>query len=376
MPHNEGSKSRHTLKDIVLGKPLRATDPGVFHHVSLVAFLAWVGLGADGLSSSAYGPEEAYKALGAHAPLAVILVGMTAFTVFVISFAYSKLIEEFPGGGGGLPRRDETPGAALRGRFRVRSDRRLHPDDLGLGRVRRRRDLQPPSPPASLPQARNLHRGPRSSRHPESSRRQGVRHVSSADLPRLLPHAPRPHPDGRPGPFHGASERAPGNGERFPRGRVGARVRSDALHSPPRVFDGRRDLHGDRGRFQRRPDPARTASPQREKNDALHGSVPRVHGRRHSLRVSPRARASRGGQDDERRSCGEGLLRLEDRGRLRSENGSSSRRSSPRECSFSSPRRPDFSTGRASSRTWASIRGRRTGSRSSRTGSSRKTASC
>ena len=103
MPDNkpESGGGRPTLRDIVLGKPLRATDPGVFHHVSLIAFLAWVGLGADGLSSSAYGPEEAYKALGAHASLAVILVGMTAFTVFVISFAYSKLIEEFPGGGGG-----------------------------------------------------------------------------------------------------------------------------------------------------------------------------------------------------------------------------------------------------------------------------------
>jgi amino acid transporter len=97
----DGPKHRPTLKQIVLGKPLKATDPGVFHHVSLIAFLAWVGLGADGLSSSAYGPEEAYKALGAHAPLAVILTLMTAFTVFVISFAYSKLIEEFPGGGGG-----------------------------------------------------------------------------------------------------------------------------------------------------------------------------------------------------------------------------------------------------------------------------------
>src|SRR5258706_14624001 len=99
MPYKEPGPDRHTLKEIVVAKPLRATDPGVFHHVSLVAFLAWVGLGADGLSSSAYGPEEAYKALGAHAPLAVILVGMTAFTVFVISFAYSKVIEEFPGGG-------------------------------------------------------------------------------------------------------------------------------------------------------------------------------------------------------------------------------------------------------------------------------------
>ncbi len=76
-------------------------DPRVFHSVSLVAFLAWVGLGADGLSSSAYGPEEAFKALGDHIYLAVFLALMTAATVFIISFAYSLLIEHFPGGGGG-----------------------------------------------------------------------------------------------------------------------------------------------------------------------------------------------------------------------------------------------------------------------------------
>jgi len=76
-------------------------DPQVFHHVTLVAFLAWVGLGADGLSSSAYGPEEAFKALGSHAYLAVALALMTAGTVLLISFAYSKMIEIFPGGGGG-----------------------------------------------------------------------------------------------------------------------------------------------------------------------------------------------------------------------------------------------------------------------------------
>ncbi|MGZ4808886.1 MAG: APC family permease [Thermoanaerobaculia bacterium] len=73
----------------------------MFHHVSLIAFLAWVGLGADGLSSSAYGPEEAYKALGPHNHLAILLVAMTALTILVISVAYSNLIEHFPGGGGG-----------------------------------------------------------------------------------------------------------------------------------------------------------------------------------------------------------------------------------------------------------------------------------
>ena len=92
---------RKTLRNILVGKPRNPMDPQVFHNVSLVAFLAWVGLGADGLSSSAYGPEAAFKALGEHMYLAVFLTLMTAGTVFVISFAYSLLIEHFPGGGGG-----------------------------------------------------------------------------------------------------------------------------------------------------------------------------------------------------------------------------------------------------------------------------------
>src|SRR5437868_14025769 len=89
------------IKQLVFGKPRDIKDPNVFHHVSLVAFLAWVGLGADGLSSSAYGPDEAFRALGMHTHLAPFLVLMTAITIFVISIAYSNLIQHFPGGGGG-----------------------------------------------------------------------------------------------------------------------------------------------------------------------------------------------------------------------------------------------------------------------------------
>ena len=85
----------------VFGKPRDIHDPHVFHNVSLIAFLAWVGLGADGLSSSAYGPDEAFRALGAHTHLSPFLVLMTAVTIFVISIAYSNLIQHFPGGGGG-----------------------------------------------------------------------------------------------------------------------------------------------------------------------------------------------------------------------------------------------------------------------------------
>ncbi len=93
------------LRRLILGAPKDVHDKHVFHKLSLVAMLAWVGLGADGLSSSAYGPDEAFKALvkggAAHASLAVGLAFGTALTVFIISYAYSRIIEAFPSGGGG-----------------------------------------------------------------------------------------------------------------------------------------------------------------------------------------------------------------------------------------------------------------------------------
>ena len=89
------------LRRLLFGPPRDIQDPNIFRHISLIAFLAWVGLGADGLSSSSYGPEEAFKALGDAHYLAPALALATAFTVFIISYAYSRIIEHFPFGGGG-----------------------------------------------------------------------------------------------------------------------------------------------------------------------------------------------------------------------------------------------------------------------------------
>ncbi len=93
--------ARGRLARRVFGDPKDPLSPGVFHQLSLVAFLAWVGLGADGLSSSCYGPEEAFLHLGSERFLALFLVIATATTVFVISASYSQIIELFPTGGGG-----------------------------------------------------------------------------------------------------------------------------------------------------------------------------------------------------------------------------------------------------------------------------------
>src|SRR5476649_1458556 len=90
------------LKHILIGDPLNPFNPHILRHVSLIAFLAWIGLGADGLSSSCYGPEEAYIALGAqNTHLALYIALAVAITVFVISLGYNQVIELFPSGGGG-----------------------------------------------------------------------------------------------------------------------------------------------------------------------------------------------------------------------------------------------------------------------------------
>jgi hypothetical protein len=98
---NETPGMQAKLKSLLIGGPRDLGDKALFHSVSLVAFLAWVGLGADGLSSSCYGPPEAFINLGPHRYLAVFLAGAIVATVFIIATCYSHIIEVFPSGGGG-----------------------------------------------------------------------------------------------------------------------------------------------------------------------------------------------------------------------------------------------------------------------------------
>lgn len=66
----------------------------------LASALAWIGLGANGLSAACYGPEKSYVALGAHGELGPFLALATAITVFIIALAYSQILQIFPTGGG------------------------------------------------------------------------------------------------------------------------------------------------------------------------------------------------------------------------------------------------------------------------------------
>ena len=89
------------LKTFFLGGARDFTDHRIFHQLALSAFLAWVGLGSDGLSSSCYGPAEAFKALQGHPTLGIFVAIGTGITILIIASSYSHIIELFPHGGGG-----------------------------------------------------------------------------------------------------------------------------------------------------------------------------------------------------------------------------------------------------------------------------------
>ena len=133
----------------VLGAPHDLRDPHVFHKLSLIPLLAWIGLGADGLSSSSYGPEEAFRALGSHTYLAVFLAAATAVTVGVISYTYSRIIEHFPHGGGGYIVATHMLGEKAGVISGCCADRRLRAHDYGLHHFVRRRAVQLPAPGVS-----------------------------------------------------------------------------------------------------------------------------------------------------------------------------------------------------------------------------------
>jgi amino acid transporter len=89
------------LKNAVIGRARNLSDKNLYHNLSLIALLAWVGLGADGLSSSCYGPEAAFLALKSHTHLSLFVAAASVLTIVVICASYSQIIELFPTGGGG-----------------------------------------------------------------------------------------------------------------------------------------------------------------------------------------------------------------------------------------------------------------------------------
>ncbi len=97
----EGNVFIEKLKNTFIGRAKTLQDKGLFHKLTLVAFFAWIGLGSDGISSSCYGPEEAFRNLQGHTSLAIFVAIGSVLTILIISSSYNQIIRLFPHGGGG-----------------------------------------------------------------------------------------------------------------------------------------------------------------------------------------------------------------------------------------------------------------------------------
>lgn len=89
------------MKFKFIGKTLDPFKSDLMKKTALISFFAWIGLGADALSSSCYGPEESYIALGHYPDLALFVALGTIISIFVIALSYNQVVELFPSGGGG-----------------------------------------------------------------------------------------------------------------------------------------------------------------------------------------------------------------------------------------------------------------------------------
>jgi amino acid transporter len=109
----EMARERAKEHDSILA---HSTPDGIFSEK-----YAWVAVGACGLASIAFGPEQSFKAIGESRHLLLFLGVLTAFSILLVSLTYFRVTELFPKGGGGYamattllgPRVGLIAGAAL-----------------------------------------------------------------------------------------------------------------------------------------------------------------------------------------------------------------------------------------------------------------------
>jgi hypothetical protein len=83
------------IRKVVIGSERRLHDPGLFRRLSLIVFLAWVGLGVDGLTSSYYGREEAFLAMGEErlSPVVGMISRCTLLADYVLIITLSAALD-------------------------------------------------------------------------------------------------------------------------------------------------------------------------------------------------------------------------------------------------------------------------------------------
>ncbi|MDB4934478.1 MAG: amino acid permease-associated region [Labilithrix sp.] len=100
----QGETARMTLHDVrraLFGADTEVFDQRIFQRVTVGAVSAWIAMGGDFLGSCVYGPDALARSSTGLRSLLVVSGTATLATLVILAYAYTRMIAQFPDGGGG-----------------------------------------------------------------------------------------------------------------------------------------------------------------------------------------------------------------------------------------------------------------------------------
>src|SRR4051812_42628560 len=89
------------IRQALFGSDRDLDDPRIFQRITVGAIGAWIAMGGDLLGSCVYGPDVLARESGSLRSVLLLSGAATLVTLSVLACAYSRMVAQFPHGGGG-----------------------------------------------------------------------------------------------------------------------------------------------------------------------------------------------------------------------------------------------------------------------------------
>src|SRR5436853_560671 len=89
------------FRQALFGKDVDVRDTRVLNRITVGVLGAWIAMGGDLLGSCVYGPDVLGRASRSARFVLLISTAATLGTLALLAFAYTRMIAQFPSGGGG-----------------------------------------------------------------------------------------------------------------------------------------------------------------------------------------------------------------------------------------------------------------------------------
>lgn len=89
------------VRQALFGSDRDVYDPRLFQRITVGVIAAWIAMGGDLLGSCVYGPNVLGRASAGHRGVLLVATSATLLTLGILAYAYTRMVAQFPHGGGG-----------------------------------------------------------------------------------------------------------------------------------------------------------------------------------------------------------------------------------------------------------------------------------